>query len=105
MPNTSSGNIVFLIIYLCIFSPLERTIVSKALREPPVVPKPAPYPYLEKKFRYFTQLTDRTTPRLDENSKLIAVEGAHCIGKTDFAKELAEEFEMVRKTLRTYLST
>ena len=84
---------------MCIFSLLERTIVSKALREPPVVPKPDPYPYLEKKFRYFTQLTDRTTPRLDENSKLIAVEGAHCIGKTDFAKELAEEFEMVRKTL------
>jgi len=73
----------------------QRTIVSKALREPPMVPKPAPYPYLEKKFRYFTQLTDRTTPRLDENSKLIAVEGAHCIGKTDFAKELAEEFEML----------
>jgi hypothetical protein len=85
--------------YICTFSLLERTIVSKALREPPMVPKPAPYPYLEKKFRYFTQLTDRTTPRLDENSKLIAVEGAHCIGKTEFAKELAEEFEMVRKTL------
>ena len=86
---------------VCIFSLLERTIVSKALREPPMIEKPAPYPYLEKKFRYFTQLTDRTTPRLDENSKLIAVEGAHCIGKTDFAKELAEEFEMVRKTLNS----
>ena len=92
---------MFFKINVCIFSLLERTIVSKALREPPMVPKPAPYPYLEKKFRYFTQLTDRTTPRLDENSKLIAVEGAHCIGKTDFAKELAEEFEMVRKTLLT----
>jgi NADH dehydrogenase (ubiquinone) 1 alpha subcomplex subunit 10 len=49
---------------------------------------------LEKPFRYVHQITDRTLPRFDENSKLIAVEGAHAIGKTDFAKELAEEFEM-----------
>ena len=70
----------------------ERTIVSKALREPKE--KPPPYPYLDKPFGFWSQVTDRTTPRLDENSKLIVVEGAHAIGKTKFAKELAEAFDM-----------
>ena len=32
---------------------------------------------------------------MDENSKLIVVDGAHAIGKTDFAKELAEELDML----------
>lgn len=32
--------------------------------------------------------------RFDENTKLIVVEGAHAVGKTDFAKELADEFGM-----------
>lgn len=71
----------------------QRTIVSKALRE--VKEKPAPYPYEEKPFRYFNQLTDRTLPRMDENSKLICVEGAPGIGKTELAKKLADEFEML----------
>jgi len=70
----------------------QRTIVSKALREPKE--KPPPYPYLDKPFGFWSQVTDRTTPRLDENSKLIVVEGAHAIGKTKFAKELAEAFDM-----------
>lgn len=70
----------------------SRTVVSKALREK--IEKPAPYPYLKKDYYYISQLFDRTTPRLDENSKLICVEGAHCVGKTELAKQLAEEFEM-----------
>ena len=32
--------------------------------------------------------------RLDENSKLIVVDGAHAVGKSQFAKELAEELDM-----------
>jgi len=71
----------------------QRTIVSKALREKKE--KPAPYPYMEKKFRYFDQLIDRTLPRFDENSKLICVDGAPGIGKTEFCKELADQFEMM----------
>ena len=31
---------------------------------------------------------------MDENSKLIVVEGAHAIGKSKFAQELADELEM-----------
>lgn len=70
-----------------------RTIVSKALREKK--DKPAPFPYLEKKYGYIQQMYDKTTLRLDENSKLICVEGAHAIGKSKLAQELADEFEMV----------
>ena len=33
--------------------------------------------------------------RFDENTKLIAVGGSHAIGKTKFAKELAEELDML----------
>ena len=32
--------------------------------------------------------------RFDENSKLIVVEGAHAIGKSKFAQELADDLEM-----------
>ena len=32
--------------------------------------------------------------RFDENSKLIVVDGAHAIGKSTFAQELAEDLDM-----------
>ena len=56
--------------------------------------KPAPYDYLNKPFNIVLAQLDKTTLRLDENSKLICVEGAHAIGKTALAKELAETFGM-----------
>ena len=31
---------------------------------------------------------------MDENSRIILVDGAHAVGKTDLAKQLAEEFDM-----------
>lgn len=37
---------------------------------------------------------DRTTLRWEENTKVIVVDGAHAIGKTQFAQELADEFDM-----------
>ena len=48
---------------------------------------------------YFDQIFDRTLPRFDENSKLIVVEGAPGVGKTELAKELADQFEMVNLKL------
>ncbi len=69
-----------------------RTIVTKEMRVKK--DKPPPFPYLDKNFNWFYNFWDRTTPRLDENSKIICVEGAHCVGKTKLAKELAEAFEM-----------
>ena len=70
-----------------------RTLVGKALRVKKE--KPAPYPYLDRDYWHIQSLWDKTTLRLDENSKLIVVEGAHGIGKTKLAKELAEDFEMM----------
>ena len=37
---------------------------------------------------------DRTTSRMDENSRVILVDGAHAVGKTELAKQLASEFDM-----------
>ena len=55
--------------------------------------KPPPYDYQFNDVRWWT-VDDATTSRLDENSKLIVVEGAHAVGKTELAKKLADEFEM-----------
>merc|ERR1739848_554988 len=72
-----------------------RTIVSKALKETPEWPvKPPPFPYLTQEFYRFTDYNN-TTLRWDENSKLVVVEGAHAIGKTEVAKRLAEELDML----------
>ena len=71
-----------------------RMISGKAMRE--VDPtKPKPFPYEKKDFSPFWAMADRTTYRFDENSKLIVVDGAHAIGKSQFAQELAEELGMV----------
>ena len=43
---------------------------------------------------HLRNIIDKTTPRLDENSKIVVVEGAHAVGKTAFAQELAENLEM-----------
>lgn len=67
------------------------TITSKAFRD--VKKKPAPYPYKEKSYGVIRSLFDRTISRLDENSKIIVVEGSVAIGKTKFAKQLAEELD------------
>jgi len=71
-----------------------RMISGKAMRE--IDPnKPKPFPY-EKGVDYtrFPGMFEKTTLRFDENSKLIVVDGAHAIGKSNFAKELADELEM-----------
>lgn len=72
-----------------------RMISCKAMRE--VDPnKPKPFPYeKDVDFRPIPGMFEKTTLRLDENSKLIVVDGAHAIGKSQFAEELAEELEMV----------
>jgi len=71
-----------------------RMISGKAMRE--IDPtKPKPFPYKTKDYNYFAALFEKTTWRFDENSKLIVVDGAHAIGKSKFAQELAEELDMV----------
>nr|CAG4641673.1 EOG090X05NZ [Eurycercus lamellatus] len=73
-----------------------RSISSKAMRHRlQVAPKPAPFPYKEKRYTFLRALLDTTTDRLDENSKLIVVEGPPAAGKSTLAKELAEELDMI----------
>ena len=74
---------------------LGRTISSKAMRQGmEIEPKPAPFPYKEKRYNFFRALFDPTTSRLDENSKLIVVDGPPAAGKRALAQELADELDM-----------
>ncbi|XP_037916883.1 NADH dehydrogenase [ubiquinone] 1 alpha subcomplex subunit 10, mitochondrial [Hermetia illucens] len=70
-------------------------ISSKSVRAGASAKKPKPYPYREKGYGLLQAMLDKTTKRLDENSKLIVVEGPIAAGKSKFAKELADELEML----------
>lgn len=65
-------------------------ISGKAYYEPDPN-KPKPYPYKEKKYTHWHSIFDFTTPRLDENSKLILIEGNICSGKSVLAENLAKD--------------
>lgn len=71
------------------------SISGKTLRGAQKLSKPAPYPYKEKPYGFFNAVFDKTQKRLDENSKIIAVEGPIAAGKSKFAQELADELEML----------
>jgi len=58
-------------------------------------PKPAPFPYKEKTYNFFRALFDPTPSRLDENSKIIVIEGPPAVGKGALAKKLADELDML----------
>lgn len=71
--------------------------MGKALRDHEAVaakPKPWNYEKWEFNLHRYVLFNDRTTLRLDENSKIVVVEGAHGVGKSKFAAELAEELGM-----------
>lgn len=53
-----------------------------------------PYPYKEKSFGFFRALLDFTSARINENSRIILVEGLPCVGKSEFAKNLADNFQL-----------
>ncbi|XP_066262639.1 NADH dehydrogenase [ubiquinone] 1 alpha subcomplex subunit 10, mitochondrial [Euwallacea similis] len=69
-----------------------RTITSRLEDLPP---KPKPWNYNERSYTYFHYLFDKTTPRFDENTKLIVVEGPVAAGKSRCAKEIAKAFGML----------
>lgn len=77
-----------------VFVLASRSICGKTLRDPDVK-RPAPFPYKEKKFGLWQRLTDTTTKRFDENSKIIVVDGAIAAGKSAFAKDLAHDLDML----------
>ncbi|KAF2886661.1 hypothetical protein ILUMI_19513 [Ignelater luminosus] len=73
-----------------------RGIAGKALRcVESSPPKPAPWPYKTKRYTLLNYVYDKTTPRFDQNSKIIVVEGPIAAGKTKLAKELAEDLDML----------
>jgi len=57
-------------------------------------PYAEPYPYWKKPYNLRAAWFDRTAPRLNENSKVIVVEGNVGVGKAEFAKNLAREFDL-----------
>ncbi|XP_037796182.1 NADH dehydrogenase [ubiquinone] 1 alpha subcomplex subunit 10, mitochondrial-like [Penaeus monodon] len=77
-----------------VLQPQVATIVSKALRDKDYR-RPAPFPYKDSQYGLVAALMDKTTHRFDENSKIIVVDGPIAAGKTKFAKEVAEELDML----------
>jgi NADH dehydrogenase (ubiquinone) 1 alpha subcomplex subunit 10 len=57
-------------------------------------PYPKPFPYERKKYNWLSTFLDKTMDRFNENTKVVVVEGNIGVGKTEFAKRLAKEFDM-----------
>jgi len=57
-------------------------------------PYAEPYPYWKKPFNLRAAWFDKTAARLNENSKVIVVEGNIAVGKAEFAKHLSREFDL-----------
>ena len=59
----------------------------------PWVRERKPFDYRRKVFTMLHQPFDRTLARMDENSKVIVVDGPIASGKTEFAKKLAHQLD------------
>lgn len=57
-------------------------------------PYSEPFPYERKRYNWYTQLFDKTLTRFNDNSKVLVVEGNVGVGKTEFAKRLAKDFDL-----------
>ena len=57
-------------------------------------PYSKPFPYETKSYNFITEWFDGTDHRLNENSKIIVVEGNVAVGKHEFAKRMAKMFDM-----------
>lgn len=58
-------------------------------------PRLKPWPYKQLGFNYLYHLIDGTTKRFNDNSKVIVIEGPPGLQKSKFAKELADELDML----------
>lgn len=61
-----------------------RNISGKTMRVKAPKAKPAPWPYKTKKYRYIDTLYDKTTHRLDENSKVNKLQLERTISELSF---------------------
>lgn len=68
-------------------------ITGKAMRADRP-PRPPPFDYRNKSYTLLSVWTDPMEKRLDDNSKIVVIEGLPGSGKNKFAKQLAEELEM-----------
>lgn len=57
-------------------------------------PYSEPFPYERRRFNMLTCLLEKTAPRFNDNTKIIVVEGNMAVGKAEFAKRLAREFDL-----------
>ena len=57
----------------------SASITSKSYRGEVI--KPPPFPYRKKKYSSWRAWIDKTSPRIDENSKLIVVDGPVACGE------------------------
>ena len=74
---------------LCAFITSKANMVNAGYQ------RPAPFPYKEKKYNWYYQTFDRTVDRFDDNTKVLVVDGPIAAGKSTFAKELAQELDML----------
>jgi len=58
-------------------------------------PRLKPWPYETLGFSYFFHLIDGTTKRFNDNTKMVVVDGPPALEKSKFAKELADELDMI----------
>lgn len=57
-------------------------------------PYPEPFPYEKRRYTFFDELREDTRKRFNENSKVIVVEGNAGVGKNDFARRIAHNFDL-----------
>ena len=57
-------------------------------------PYSKPFPYEKRKYTIFDEIFEDTRRRFNENSKVIVVEGNIGVGKNEFAKQLAHNFDL-----------
>jgi len=57
-------------------------------------PYPKPFPYEKRRYTIFDELMEDTRKRFNENSKIIVIEGNVGVGKNDFAKRIANNFDL-----------
>ena len=57
-------------------------------------PYPKPWPYKSVKLNSYLKIFSKTDSMLNENSKIVIVEGSAGVGKHEFGKRLAREFDL-----------
>ncbi|XP_015914018.2 NADH dehydrogenase [ubiquinone] 1 alpha subcomplex subunit 10, mitochondrial [Parasteatoda tepidariorum] len=69
-------------------------LTSKENRDPDYK-RPKPWPYETKYYSFLWGYVEGTVKRFDENTKIVVVDGNIGAGKSAFAKQLAEAFDLV----------